>query len=261
MKGNRNTYISIEEIANKALLDLGESSHRAEQFLHWGIDIYRRYRMDYAREIVTKKLSMTPWKSIILPDDCTDWIMCGVPNGELLMTFINDHTLLPRECACDEEAPVEPTFTNVDLDGEGVQYFNVTELGENPGKLYGMLIKDNGLGYFTPNLNQGVNEIQLSASVKEGTDIYLMYLSTLFDPNIHKVVHPYAEDMIRRGIHLENLKFKRRNGNRNISQADIAFAKDEFDSELCMVAERRWDLRTEDIISYARAAYRLSPKR
>lgn len=260
MKAHSSQLVSLREIADKALGDLMESSHRKEQFLMWALDYYKRYRMDIAGEIKTVRLDMTPWKSILLPTDCVDWIFVGIPSGEMLMTFTKK-SLLPRDCACDDDAPTEPTFTNVDMAGEGVQFYNFTEFGEDAGKLYGQLIKDNGLGYFSPNPNERVNEIQLSAKVNSGTKIVLMYLSSLFNPDVEGVVHNYAEDFVRKGIHYENLKFKRRNGNRNISALDIQLAKDELDDELCALAERKISgFNTESIIDACRQAYRLTPK-
>ncbi len=260
MKGHSNTYLSLNDIVDTALLDLQESAHRKEQFLSWALDYYKRYRMDMAKEIRTVKLSMTPWKSIMLPDDCVDWIALGIPNGQMLMTFVNDNTITPRDCACDTDSPQQPTFDNVDVAGEGFPFYNCTEFGEDPGKLFGLLVKNNGVGYFHPNYNERVNEIQLSVQVKEGTKILLMYLSTLFNPNVSSVVHPYFEFVIRYGIHYENMKYKRRSGNKNISLGEIAAAKDELDEEICKAVERSSDLRTEDIISITREAILLAPK-
>lgn len=260
MKGSTETYISLNEIVNEALLDLGFSSHYKEQFLSWGLRYYKKLRMDVLREVRTIQLTMTPWKSVVLPDDAVDWIMIGIKDGEMLKTFVNDPKLSPRASAADNGAPVAPTFNNVDVSGEGVQWFNCSDLGEDPGKLYGMLIKDNGLGYFTPNFHEGVNEIQLSAQVPAGTTIYLMYLSNLFDPNRDTIIHPYAQPSINLGIHYESLKHKRYAGDRRISNDMVSMAKKELDDELCLLAERRWDLSTETIVESIRAAYRLSPK-
>jgi hypothetical protein len=260
MKGHTSTYVTLNEISAKALHDLLESSHRKEQFLMWALDYYRKLRMDIAREVKTVTLSMTPWKSVILPDDCVDWIAVGIKSGELIKTFVNDNRIAPRSDAQNNEEPSVPTFDNVDLSAEGVVFYNFTEYGEDAGKLYGQLIKNNGLGYFNPNQHQGVNEIQFSASVPAGTSIYMMYLSTLFDPTRDSVVHPYAEDFIRYGIHYENLKHKQRNGGRVTSDM-IRIAKQELDDELCQLVERRADWNTESIIEASREAYRLTPKR
>jgi hypothetical protein len=258
MKAHTLQLVSLEEIVNKALSDLLEGAHRKEQFLMWGLDYYRKYRMNLAREVKTVSLDMTPWKSVILPDDCVDWIMVGIRNGELINTFTKA-ALAPRDCACDEDAPTEAEY-KAEPGSEGVVYYNCFGFGDDAGKMYGLMHKDNGLGYFDPNPNQGVNEIQLSAKVAAGTKIYLMYLSSLFDPDRGAVVHPYCEDMVRYGIHYENLKHKRRSGNRNISPVDVKMAKDELDEEICLVAERRWDLSPEDVIAAAREGYRQIPK-
>lgn len=258
MKAHTDQLVSIQQIADGVLADLQESAHRKEQFLKWGLDYFRRYRMDVARDVKETFLEMTPWKSIELPKDCVDWIRIGIRNGEVIDTLTNAK-LFTRDCACDEDEPVAPTYT-LDDAAEGVQYWSVTEQGEDAGKMYGLLVKDNGLGYYTPHPNQRVNEIQLSARVPAGTQIYLMYLSTLFDPSYESVVHPYCQDLIAYGIHYENLKSRRRAGNYNVSIVDIRDAKAELDEELCKVAERRFDLRYEDIMEIIRSGHRLSPK-
>lgn len=260
MKAHSSQLVSLEEIVDKSLADLGEGAHKKELFLMWGLDYYRKYRMDLSREVRTVSLQMTPWKSVVLPDDCVDWIMIGIRNGESISTFTKT-ALAPRDCACDDDAPTAPAY-NPEPGSEGVVYYNCYgEFGDDAGRMYGLMHKDNGLGYFDPNPNQGVNEIQLSAKVAAGTQIYLMYLSSLFDPDRGAVVHPYCEDMIRKGIHYLNLKNKRRAGNRNISMADIYMAKSELDEEICLVAERRWDLSPEDIIAASREGFTQSPKR
>jgi len=259
MKGNTDEYLSLKEIANSALLDLGESAHRAEQFFHWAVDYYKRYRMDIAREVKITQLDMTAWKSINLPHDCVDWIRLGVINGEQVDTFTNTKFLRPRDCACDTVEPQEAKYKPED-GSEGIQYYNMTIYGEDPGKMFGLVVKDNGLGYYSPNQTQRVNEIQLSAKIKSGTKIWLMYLGTLFDPSVDNVVHPYAQFMIRAGVHYENLLNRRRAGNRNISPTDIAMAKNILDEEVCKLAERRFDLRYEDIMEIYRSGQRQTPK-
>lgn len=263
MKGHTDTYLSLNEIANAALLDLGESSHRKEQFLQWAIRYYKRYRMDMAREVVTKQVKLTPWKSIILPNDTVDWLAVGIHDGLVLKTFVNSgRDITPRDCACDEDAPATTTYSNIDYGDEGFTFWGCSPYGEDPGKMFGLMLKDNGLGYFTPNYNQRVNEIQLNSTKVSSTDkIFLMYLSTLFDPAYDAVVHPYAEEMINKGIHFENLKHKQAAGDRRITGDMVALAMKERDDEICLLAERRWDLSVETIIEVARSGNRQTPKR
>lgn len=260
MKAHSSQLVSVLEIVNKALLDLTEGAHRKEQFILWAIDWLRRLKMDLAKEIKTVKLQMTPWKSIILPEDCVDWYLIGVRNGQTLMAFTKK-SLLPRDCSQEKDAPTEASYTADQISGEGVSFFGYTEYGEDPGKLFGLLEKDNGLGYFDPNSNERVNEIQLSTHIDAGTEILLLYLGTLFNPRVDSVIHPYLEDVIRAGIHYENLKHRRRSGNRSITGDMVREAKDELDEEICKAAERRWDLRADDIIEIARNGLQLGIKK
>lgn len=259
MKAHTSQLVSLNEIVDGVLADLGESAHRKEQMLKWALDCFRRYKMDIARDVRETFLDMTAWKSVILPSDCVDWIRLGIKNNESINTLTNARLLTTRDCACDEDEPVEALYTP-EAGSEGLQFNALSEFGEDVGKMYGLSVKDNGLGYYTPHPNQRVNEIQLSASVPAGTRIYLMYLSSLFDPDITNVVHPYCQDLIAYWCHYSNLKHRRRSGNRNISIVDIRDAKTEFDEELCLVTERRFDLRYEDIMEIIRSGHKMSPK-
>lgn len=258
MKAHSDQLLTIEEIADKVLFELGYGAHRKELFLSYALDYYRRYRRDLAREFKKVRLDMTPWKSVILPNDCVDPIAIGIPNGESFDIFTNKR-LNPRDCACDEDAPTEPVYV-VEEGSEGIQFNSVNEFGQDVGK-QNLLVMDNGLGYFDINREQGVNEIQLSASVKAGTRPLLIYLSSLIDPSIHKCVHPYAQDYIEAGIHWSNLKNRRRAGDKKISPQDIRDAKEEHDEQLCHLAEMRWDFSSADIMEIVRSGARMSPKR
>lgn len=260
MKAHTKQLVSILQIVDGALLDLGESAHRKEQFIHWAITYFKMLKMDFAREIKTVKLKMTPWKAVVLPDDCVDWYMIGIRNGQDLMAFTKK-SLLPRDCSVDDSAPEKATYPLSETSGEGIQFFNYTEYGEDPGKMFGLLQKDNGLGYFDPNQNERVNEIQLSTHVNADAEILLLYLATLFDPRSDSVVHPYCEQFITKGIHYENLKHRRRAGNRSITADMVREAKDELDDEICNMVERRWDLSSDDIIEVARNASQLGLKK
>jgi hypothetical protein len=258
MKAHSSQLLSIEEIVNKVLLDLGESAHLKEKFLSFGVSWFKKWRKDMAREVKKTTLEMTPWKSVVLPNDCVDWIQIGVKNGESFDTFTNKK-LNPRDCACDDDEPIAAEYCP-EQGSEGLQLNDITEFGEDPGKLYGLKSKDNGLGYFEPNRIQGSNEIQLSASVRSGTPIMLVYLATLLNPDVDLCVHPYAQDAMETFIHWKNLQMKKRAGARNINQEQIDEAKREYDNELCLLAEIRMDLNAETIMELVRDSYMLSPK-
>jgi hypothetical protein len=258
VKAHKTQLLTIEELVNQVLLDLGYGAHYKELFLAWGVRYYKKYRTDIAREFRKVMLDMTPWKAIVLPNDCVDPILIGVPNGQSFDLFVNKK-LNPRSCACDDDEPTEPVYES-EQGSEGVQYNTLTERAEDPGKLYGLASKDNGLGYFEINHEQDSNEIQLSANVRSGTRIMLIYLPTLFDPDRDNCIHPYAQPMIEAAIHWEHLKMKRRAGNRNISGDMIREAKDEYDERLCELAEKRSDLTSDMIIEISRDSFRLSPK-
>jgi hypothetical protein len=258
MKAHSSQLLSIEELVDQTLLDLGLGMHRKEQFLSWAVEIFKKWRQNMAREFKIASLDMTPWKSIILPSDCVDPILVGVKNGESFDTFTFKKLAL-RDCACDDSEPTTPQYCP-EPGSEGRQWNNLTEFGEDPGKLYGLISKDNLLGYMNASHVEGSDEIQLSANIKAGTKIRLIYLATLFNPDVECCVHPYAQAAIQSYIHWRNLLMRRRAGNRNISPQDIRDAKDEFDNEWCELAEARMEMTSETIVELIRDGHRLSPK-
>lgn len=258
MKAHDSQLLRIEEIVDQTLLDLGEGMHRKEQFLSWGVKIFKKWRKDMAREYKIVRLTMTPWKAITLPTDCVDVICVGVQNGQSFDLFV-PKKMMPKFCACDDAEPTEAEY-EPEEGSEGIQFNAITEFGEDPGKMYGLISKDNGLGYYSINHNEGSNEIQLSSNVPSTTRPVLYYLATLFNPDKDCCVHPYAQDMMENFIHWKNLQMKRRAGAKNISGDMVAEAKKEFDDEWCALAEARLEITADSIVELVRDSYSLTPK-
>jgi hypothetical protein len=258
--GNKKTYQTINDIVDGVCLDLGEGSNRKEQYFHWAIKHVNRWHMDQAREIKTVKLKMTQWKAIVMPDDCIDWIKVGIQDGNVIKTFV--HT---RDIAlCNE---VDSTGVKVynedpaavsDIPTDSAlnwTFYNYTQNGEDPGRLYGLGMKDNGFGYFTENRNSDTCEIQFRTNVDAGSNIYLEYLATGFNPCGETLIHPYATELVALGIHHERLKH-----NSNVSRILVKEAKEEMNEEFNRVQDRMWDYNVEEILEWISNGQSMSPK-
>lgn len=261
MKGNKQTYKTIEQIVDSVCLDLGEGNHRKEQYLHWAIKEADRWKMDKAREVKTVQLTMTPWKAIELPSDCIDWIKLGIQDGDVIKTFINKNTIAIHHQLGANNIPIEnkepeslkDTGIIDDNYYGGVVFFNYLDPYGGTGKLFGQVRKDNELGYFTVNSNENRDEIQFSTHVKHGSKIYLEYLADSWNPNNQTVIHPYGVELIELGVHYRRLKF-----NEKTPRSLVAEAKRDYDEEYTRVIDRLWDYSTEDLIDASLEAYMLT---
>jgi hypothetical protein len=264
-KGHKDTFKTISQIVDGVCLDLGEGSHRKEQYYHWAIKHIERWNMDQAREVKTVELKLTPWKAIELPKDCIDWIAIGIQAGNVIKTFVHnrDIALLHQKDAAGVKMYNDnPKDSDYDIEASDVYteyqwpFYNFTSYGEDPGRLFGLMVKDSGLGYFTENRNQDSCEIQFKTKIKAGTKIYVEYLSNGFCPCKETLVHPYACELIALGIHHERLKF-----DKSAPRSVVYEAKQEYEEEFRRVVDRMWDYSIEDIIEDIRGSYKLTPKR
>lgn len=263
--GNKKTYKTINEIVDEVCLDLGEGSHRKEQYFRWAIKHVNRWHMDQAREIKTVRIKMTPWKAIVMPEDCIDWIKVGIQDGNLIKTFVHTKDIAlwndkdANGVKIYNDDPVDSLGSIVDCTTDTSLYwpfYNYNEYGEDSGRLFGLAMKDNGFGYFTENRNAGSCELQFRTKVDAGTNIYLEYLATGFTANKECLIHPYATDLVAQGIHKERARFAIKT--EGIAQYRIAC--EEYDQEFERVKDRMWDYNVEELLEQIRNGQQLSPK-
>lgn len=252
MKGNKQTYQTVEEIVDGVCLDLGEGMHRKEQYLHWALKEMERWKMDGAKEVKTVKLPLTAWKSIELPSDCIDWIKVGVQDGDVIKAFVNKNDIAIIHDTDGDNIPIandDPqSMPIVDPALIPIPFYNFLYPGNDPGRLFGLQVKDNGFGYFTVNRNEDTDEIQFrTKAVNAGDKIYLEYLADGWNPDSQSAIHPYASELVSLGIHYRRLKFDKANGKRSISSDDVKIAKGDYQEEFDRVIFRMWDLSVEDI--------------
>jgi hypothetical protein len=261
MKGNKQTYRTLEQLVDGVLMDRGQGAHRKEQCLRWGIQEMERWRMDMAREVKTVKLELTDWKAIELPADCIDWIKVGIQDGNVIKAFVNKRDVAIHHDLDENNVPIvnsEPASLTVDSSCPTVPFYNYQSGGQDPGQIFGQLVKDNGLGYFTVNRNDDRDEIQFRTNTAAGSAIYLEYLSDSWSPDKQSAVHPYSAELIELGIHYRMLKFDKANGNRSVSADDVRLAKNDYQEEYNRVIDRLWDYSVEDIIDMMTEGYMLT---
>lgn len=248
-------YGTVMQAAKSALFDIGEDDSRLQQFLHWGLEGARDWRMDMNKSVKTKQLTMTDYKSIVLPKDCVDWSRVGIKSGNIIKTFTKDNNIALHFDTEDGERLInsnDPDMEANDIWELPVSADPVYFYGYDT-PMYGLAYKDNGLGYYREHEESG--EIQLRTNLPLSTKIYLEYISDGWDPNAQTLIKPTAFKMIKLYIHWMNLKYKRMAGAKHVSANDVFEAKQEYWDEFDRVSWREFDLSLEDIQEAQRQAY------
>ena len=243
---------TILEAASSALFDIGETDARLDQFIHWGLEAAREWQIDMAKEIKTEILTMTPHKSILLPDDYVDWVKVGIKDGDTIKTFIHDNTMATTHDCVNGVKKENAPYSNVnlwDLDVDTTPYlFHNVHGNGSDYPVYGYGYKDNGLGYFKVHRETG--EIQFRGVVPKNSKIALEYISDGWDPNKETVVNPLAFMLIKRYIHWMNKLH-----NQNIPRSHVEEAERLYWNEFDKVSYRMLDLTIEDVQDVARQAF------
>lgn len=247
-------FVTLDSCIRSAIMDIGDSMHRYEQFRHWAIEGYRDFKFDMSLEVKTIQLPLTAWKAIELPVDFVDWAIIGVVINHEIRAFTNDERISLYHA--DEEPDGDPDAREGDnslpvtADNSKVWFWPFTSTGEDTGQLYGLTVKDNGQGYF--KMNRERREIQFNPSIDGNTQIYLEYIADGFNPCEATVVNVYAAKLIKLYIHWQRLKYSR-----SATLWQIREAKQDYQNEWDKVQNRLFKITVEDVLECARDAYRL----
>lgn len=259
MKGNIETYRPLIEIVNDALSDVGESQHKQFQFLRFAMKYAEEIHLDHAKDVRTIRVNLTPWKAITLPVDCVSWVACGIQNGNDVMTFINDkkQALVFDEVDGVKQPNANPTYgcSLSDIPVESGFRFPFLNYASGSGKIFGLRVHDNGLGYVTENRNKDSNELQFRFTMSSTVGpIYLTYISNLWDPKEETLIHPIFAEYIVAGTKREYY------GHRPGEGQLLAFAEKEFDRQYNRILDHAWDLTVEDVLETIKNQWTMTPK-
>lgn len=254
---------TLDSIIRGALMDIGADLSRYEQFLHWGLEVFKWIHMDIYQEVKTVELSLTTWKALQTPTDYLDWTKIGVRVNGVIRLFTNDDNIALAFDDVDVDGfpdanQVASTFdpTQVDVTNafvpQQLYFWGLTSRGEDAGQLYGLTVKGNGTGYFRENKER--QEIQFAPTVPASTKIYLEYIANGYNPNKKTMVHSYASLAIKLYIHWQRVKFSK-----SSSLGEVADFKRDFYAELERVVARMNPITVADILEVQRDAYRLTP--
>lgn len=264
MKGNKATYRPLGELVEDALTDNGLGMQHRFQFFRWAQKYAEELHFDHLRDIKTVRLNMQPWKAVELPSDCVDWVAVGLQYGSDIAVFVNDHKIaLEFDLGnTNQQLPnADPTYLldesrMPEVSDSIFPFLNLSALGEDAGKIFGLVVKDNGLGYVTENTNKDVNELQFKGSYIDTTNqVYLQYVSNLWDPKEETLIHPIMAEYIVSGI---NKEYSARA--KNMTGFDKQMAVEEFNRQYLRVLDHSWQYTVDDILEYFKSQYRMGPK-
>jgi len=255
--------VTLDSIVRSALMDIGAGMERYEQFKHWAIEGFRDFHFDVARNIKTTQLDLTAWKAadLDLIPDYVDWAMIGVRiNGELRAFVNNENLALYFDDANTDGFPdIQPTdddsyvYDPTDqANRSGYWFAGLNSHGEDTGQMFGLAVKDNGIGFF--RINKQRNEIQFNPALSGATKIYLEYLSDGFDPGAVTMVNIYAAKLIKLYVHWQRLKF-----NKSSNMNQIEGARKDYYNEMFVVQSRVNPITVDDVLEAARDGYKLTP--
>lgn len=253
--GKQRGFVSLDECIKNALMDIGETMHRYEQFKKWGLDTYKSFNFDLDAVVKTVQLSLTPWKAVTLPDDYVDFVRIGVEFDKQIRLFTNDPRIslyLPDNTPPDGD-PAPRVGSNSLPDPSDISrffFYNYDGRGMDTGKLFGLSVKTNGIGEYKINKERG--EIQFNLSLTSTTPIYLEYISTGINPTEKICVNIYAGKLIELGIHRWRHYFSR-----SSNMAEKQLAEKIYWQEFYAVQNRLFPLRAEDVMEVQRDAYKL----
>lgn len=246
--------VTLDSCIRSAIMDIGAGMERYEQFKHWGLEGFRDFHFDLAQEVKTVKLDLTAWKAITLPLDFVDFVMIGVVVDNQIRVFTSDDRISLALTDDDLDGDPDPLVTTLDADIQDSApiwfWGNRTSMGQDTGQLYGLTVKDNGLGYYKFNKERG--EIQFSPAVDGNTPVYLEYISDGYDPCEKTMVNIYAAKLIKLYIHWQRHRFAK-----SSNRAQVADAKDDYWREFYKVQNRIQKITVEEVLEAARGGYRL----
>lgn len=236
-------------------MDIGAGMERYETFRHFAIEGLREFQWDMAQQVKTVRLSLTAWKSILLPVDFVDWALLGIEIDNTIQVFTNDERIPLPTLDEDEDGELDaPTvateYPTEQIPGNRYAFYGAGGWGQDKGELYGLLAKSNGIGYYKMNTER--REIQFTPSLAADTIIYMEYISDGFNPTEKTVVNIYAGKLLKLYIHKCRHMYAK-----SSSVADKRLSADEYDKEWSRVQSRISPITAADVIECARDGYKL----
>tara|TARA_Y100001937_G_scaffold14500_2_gene19567 strand:- start:964 stop:1767 length:804 start_codon:yes stop_codon:yes gene_type:complete len=209
--------ITLDHIVRNTLMDMQYPMHYYVRFLHYGIQCLEEINYDIplgstgavganstdatSSNVKSVELDVTSYKRAIIPSDCVDVVEVMAKYGEHLLPLRKDPQLnLIQNVDAQGTKIAHPDATLGDSDLEFLyahtsHYGAVNEFGEHVGRQYGLSTGQSQS--YNVDIHQG--EIVFNNNV-DVTKVTLVYITNGVTVSNANVVHPYAQDTIKKYI-------------------------------------------------------------
>ena len=251
---------TLDHIVRNTLMDMQYPMHYYVRFLHYAIQCLEEINYDIplgstgslganstdatSSNVKSVELDVTSYKRAIIPSDCVDVVDVMAKYGEHVLPLRKDPelNLIQNTDSSGNKIPhPDATTSSDDLEfiySHTSHYGSINEFGEHVGRQYG-LAPDQSQSY-NVDIHQG--EIVFNNNV-DVTKVTLVYISNGVTVSNANIVHPYAQDTIKKYIIFQ--KFYHTNSAFN----KVGLAKQDFINAKRKLKSRLNALTYADIIA------------
>lgn len=243
-------WYTIDGIIKGLLIKQGKPIHWYLQYLKYACDAVRELHFDTLQRVYTERLTVTSYKSIILPCHYTDWVRVGVIANDRVKALSQGGTInrLNNYDSAGDKI-VFPVQTNTDVTNNS--YYNDFVLRRNGFNEFqgGIFNNRPDLADYKFRVLPERNEIQFNNDFPY-TEVILDFIGDGMDGDAATQVDAYAVDTIESYI-MWQLSLH----NRHDSNGDTMFRKDVYDKAHRLLRARKNKMSKEDIIDSVRKGY------
>lgn len=255
--------VTLNHIVRNTLMDMQYPLHYYTRFLHYGIQCLEELNYDFplgdsgsitsgsesatASNVKSVELDVTTYMRAILPADCVDVVDVSGKYGEHILPLRKDQSLnliQNYDDAGNKIAHSDQNNINYDLDliyNTTTNFGHVNEQGEHIGRGYG-ISSEQSQSY---NIDSHAGEIVFNNSLTVNK-VVLTYISDGITTSEANVVHPYAQDVIKKYI------IYQKHYHTNASFNKVGISKQDFHNAKRKLRARLNALTYADIVSTLR---------
>jgi hypothetical protein len=243
-------FATIDGIVKGLLLKQGKPIHWYLQYLKYACDAVRELHFDTLQRIYTERLTVTSYKSIILPCYYTDWVRVGVIANDRVKN-LTQGTTINRLNNYDDAGEKVIWESTSDTQSTNTPYYNDFLLRRNSYNEFQGGIFNNlpDMASYKFKVLPERNEIQFNYDFPFDT-VILEFIGDGMDGDAATQVDAYAIDTIESYI-MWQLSLH----NRHDSNGDTMFRKDVYDKAHRLLRARKNKMSKEDIIDSVRKGY------
>lgn len=242
-KYQNSKFYTISAAVYKVLEDLQYGEERFNQFLNFAIDGAKRLNLNVKTEIHFGEFDMTPWKTLVWPDDMISWNVLGIRVGNGIKVFVRDRNI-PKfrdliDCVPQENKPV-PRIDLVEV-GPLIPFLGYNNYFSSYGThYYGALVRRDYEGYF--DVDEKNRLFNFKEVIPQGKKIYLEWIGDGLNYNGQTIIHPTVFPCLVDFIHWQRVKF-----DGNYGLGEIRMFKDDFDQSVDEALVNNLDMSVDEV--------------